>query len=338
MRICIVGTGAMGGLLGTKLAVSGQDVTFIDKGEQLAALRDKGIKLLMEDGREFSIKKVRALADFVEAGPQDVVILALKAHQIEDVAEKLPALFLPETCVVTVQNGIPWWYFQNHGGEYEGRRLHSLDPTGIIEGNIETRRIVGCVPFPGAEVVSPGVIRHVEGNRFPVGELDGSESERCRKLVQVLTDSDFKAFILEDIRSEIWLKLWGNLSLNPISALTHASIGEICHLPETRNLLTKMMEEAKEIAQKLGIHFRHTIEKRISGAERAGDHKTSMLQDVRQGRILEIEALLGAVIELARLTEKPAPSIEAVYACTKLLNKVYMNAESRVDLISVLKN
>ncbi len=321
MRICVVGAGAVGGLMGAKLALSGADVTLIDQGAHLAALRENGLKLVMEDGTEHLARPAKATDSFNEAGAQDLVILALKAHHIESVAPAMPALFGPETMVVTVQNGLPWWYFQRHGGEFDGRRLQTLDPGGVIEANIEAERIIGCVVYPAAEVTAPGVVHHVEGDRFPVGELDGSESDRVTSLSQTLIDAGFRSRVLDDIRSEIWLKAWGNLSFNPISALTHATLVDICRFPETRDLAANMMKEAEHIAHKLGIEFRHTIERRIEGAEAVGAHKTSMLQDVEAGRSLEVEALIGAVIELGRLTKTPSPSIDAVYACVKLLDK-----------------
>ncbi len=321
MRICVVGAGAVGGLMGAKLALSGADVTLIDQGAHLAALRENGLKLVMEDGTEHLARPAKATDSFEEAGAQDLVILALKAHHIESVAPAMPALFGPETMVVTVQNGLPWWYFQRHGGEFDGRRLQTLDPGGVIEANIEAERIIGCVVYPAAKVTAPGVVHHVEGDRFPVGELDGSESDRVTSLSQTLIDAGFRSRVLDDIRSEIWLKAWGNLSFNPISALTHATLVDICRFPETRDLVANMMKEAEHIAHKLGIEFRHTIERRIEGAEAVGAHKTSMLQDVEAGRSLEVEALIGAVIELGRLTKTPSPSIDAVYACVKLLDK-----------------
>ena len=324
MRICVVGAGAIGGLMGAKLALSGQEVTLIDQGAHLAAIKENGLKLVMEDGAELLAKDLKATDSFDEAGTQDMVILALKAHQIEAVAPKLPALFDADTSIVTVQNGLPWWYFQRHGGEFDGRRLETLDPTGVIEANIEAERIIGCVVYPAAAVIEPGVIHHVEGDRFPVGELDGSESERAKTLCQTLIDAGFRSRVVEDIRSEIWLKAWGNLSFNPISALTHATLLDICRFPEARTLAANMMKEAQEIAEKLGIEFRHTIERRINGAEAVGAHKTSMLQDVEARRSLEVEALIGAVIELARLTNTPSPSIDAVCACVKLLDKTLM--------------
>jgi len=332
LRICIVGSGAIGGLIGVRLSVSGQDVTFIDKDEQLAAIQEKGLKLVKQDGEEFMAREAKATGSFEEAGQQDVVILGVKAHQIPEVAPDLPALFGPDTSVVTVQNGIPWWYFQRYGGEYEGKRLEALDPTGVIETNVDTDRIIGCVAYPAAAIVEPGVVQHVEGNRFPMGELDGSKSERCKKLMQAFIDAGFRSRVIDNIRAEIWLKAWGTLSFNPISALTHATMVDICRFPETRDLATKMMREAEETAGKLGITFRRTIERRIEGAENVGAHKTSMLQDVEAGRGLEIEALIGAIIELSRLTQTPSPAIDTVYACVKLLNKTFTEVESRVVL------
>ena len=321
MRICVVGAGAIGGLMGAKLALSGQALTLIGRGAHLAAIKENGLKVVMEDGAELLAKDVKATDSFDEAGTQDMVILALKAHYIGSVAAKLPALFDADTSVVTVQNGLPWWYFQRHGGEFDGRRLETLDPTGVIEANIEARRIIGCVVYAAAAVTEPGIIHHVQGDRFPVGELDGSESERAKTLCQTLIDAGFRSRVVDDIRSEIWLKAWGNLSFNPISALTHATLVDICRFPDTRALAANMMKEAQEIAGKLGIEFRHTIARRIEDAEAVGAHKTSMLQDVEARRSLEVEALIGAVIELGRLTNTPSPAIDAVCACVKLLDR-----------------
>lgn len=324
MRICIIGAGAIGGLIGARMALAGEEVTLIDQGAHLAAIQKNGLKLIEADGAEHIVTNAVATGDVAEAGPQDIVFLAVKAHYLESVAPKVSALMGPETIIVTIQNGIPWWYFHKHGGPFEGRRLDSLDPNGVLERNIDSDRIIGCVAYPAAAVVEPGVIRHVEGDRFPVGELDGSHTERVQRLYDTLVKAGFRSRILDDIRSEIWLKAWGNLSFNPISALTHATLQEICRFPETRKLAATMMKEAQDIAHKLGVTFRHTIEKRIAGAESVGAHKTSMLQDVELGRSLEVEALIGAVLELGRLTETPAPSIEAIYACVKLLNKVML--------------
>ncbi len=322
MRIGIVGAGAIGGLLGAKLALAGEQVTVIDQGAHLKAIRDNGIKLIWEDGAEFQAPVHKATDSVTEAGPQDIIVLALKAHYLEQVAREIGSMVGPETMIVTVQNGIPWWYFHNHGGPFDGHRLDTLDPTGLLGKHIPSERIVGCVVYPAAAAPEPGVIHHVEGDRFPIGELDGTTTDRVQLLHDTLVNGGFRSRILDDIRSEIWLKAWGNLSFNPISALTHATLADICQFRETRKLAEAMMREAQTIAEQLGITFRHTVEKRIAGAESVGAHKTSMLQDVEVGRSLEIEALVGAVLELGRLTETPAPSIEAVYACVKLLNRV----------------
>lgn len=324
MRICVVGAGAIGGLMAAKFALAGEDVCVVDQGAHLAAIREKGLKLVLHDGSEHLAKNIRGLDHVREAGVQDVVILALKAHYLDAIAPDVRALFGNETVVVTVQNGIPWWYFQRHGGPFDGRRLETLDPTGVLERNIPADRIIGCVVYPAAHVTEPGVIHHVEGDRFPIGELDGKETDRVKRLYDAFLKAGFKSRILNDIRSEIWLKAWGNLSFNPISALTHATLVEICQFPDTRRLAAAMMKEAQDAAGKLGITFRHTIEKRIEGAESVGSHKTSMLQDVELGRSLEVEALIGSILELAGLTETPAPAIEAVCACVKLLNKIML--------------
>jgi 2-dehydropantoate 2-reductase len=332
MRICVIGAGAIGGLLGVRLALSGNTVTLIDQGAHLDAIRKNGLKLVMADGAEFLAKDITATASFEDAGPQDLVILAIKAHYIGSVAPRMPALFDPETTVMPVQNGLPWWYFQKHGGPYDGRRLQTLDPDGVIEANIGAERIIGCVVYPAAAVAAPGIIHHVEGDRFPVGELDGSESARVQRLYDTLVGAGFRSRVLTAIRSEIWLKAWGNLSFNPISALTHATLVDMCEFPETRELAEAMMREAADIAGSLGIDFRHTIEKRIQGAASVGKHKTSMLQDVEAGRSPEIEALVGAVIELGRLTGTASPHIDAVYACVKLLGKIMAEQGARIAL------
>ncbi len=330
MRICVVGAGAIGGLLGARLALSGNEVALIDQGAHLDAIKKNGLKLIWADGTEYLARDAKATADFSEPGPQDLVILAIKAHYIDSVAARLPALFGPDTMVMTVQNGLPWWYFQKHGGEFDGRRLETLDPDGRIEANIEADRIIGCVVYPAAAVAAPGVIHHVEGERFPVGELDNTVSERLRKVHDAIVEAGLRSRMLTSIRSEIWLKAWGNLSFNPISALTHATLVDMCEFPETCKLAENMMREAAEIAGKLGIEFRHTIERRIEGARSVGAHKTSMLQDVEAGRSLEVEALVGSVIEMGRLTNTPCPHIDAVCACVKLLDRTMAKEGARV--------
>jgi ketopantoate reductase/2-keto-4-pentenoate hydratase/2-oxohepta-3-ene-1,7-dioic acid hydratase in catechol pathway len=329
IRICVVGAGAIGGLMAAKLAQAGNEVTVIDVGQQLAAIQKNGLTLRWHDGKEFTAK-VRGVASAAEAGPQDLVILAVKAHLLENVTRDIDAMLGPDTVIMTVQNGLPWWYFQQLGGPYDGQKLASLDPTGILNKKIEAGRIIGCVVYPAAAVVEPGVIHHVEGDRFPIGELDGKDTERVKKVHDVLVGAGLKSRVLPDIRSEIWLKAWGNLSFNPISALSHATLEDICRFEETRKLAADMMREAQVVAEKLGVKFRHTIEKRIQGAESVGAHKTSMLQDVEAGRALETEALIGSILEMARITNTPAPSIEAVYALVKLLNKVMVETGSGV--------
>jgi len=323
MRVCVVGAGAIGGLIAAKLALAGNTVTVIDLGPHLAAIKQNGLKLEWHDGK-VETAKVKAVDKAAEAGKQDLVILAVKAHYLDQAARDIDALLGPDTTIMTVQNGLPWWYFQKLGGKYDNKKLQTLDPTGVLTQKIDANRLIGCIVYPAAAVTAPGVIHHVEGDRFPLGELDGRETERAKRLHDVFVKAGLQSRVLKDIRSEIWLKAWGNLSFNPISALTHATLVDICRFPETRHLAAKMMEEAQAIAQKLGVTFRVSIEKRIAGAESVGAHKTSMLQDVEAGRSLETEALIGSVLEMARLTETPAPAIEAVYACVKLLNKVML--------------
>jgi 2-dehydropantoate 2-reductase len=321
MKICVVGAGSIGGLVGANFHVAGEDVTLVDVGPHLDAIRKHGLKVLMHDGQVVHAKDVKATDKFSEAGKQDLVVLALKTNVIEHVVEDLKALYGPDTVILPLQNGLPWWYFQRHGGEFEGRRIEIVDPSGKISDHIEPRRILGCVVYPAGEIVEPGVIKHVEGNRFPVGELDGAETDRAKAVAEVFNKSGFKSFVIDDIRAEIWLKLWGNMSFNPISALTHATLVDICTYPLTRELAARLMGEAQAVANRLGITFRVSLDKRIEGAEKVGKHKTSTLQDVERGRALELDALMGAIIELGRMLELPTPHIDAVYACVKLLNE-----------------
>jgi 2-dehydropantoate 2-reductase len=321
MKIAIVGVGAIGGYVGIRLALAGEDVTFIARGANLEALRARGIRLVSANGTEEAVPQVTATDNYATAGPQDIVILAMKAHQVEAVAAETPKLFGPNTVVVPMQNGIPYWYFYGHRGELAGTRVHSVDPSGVIYKQIPCERVIGCVVYPAAELISPGVVKHVEGNRFPVGEPNGTTSERVSEVAACFIRSGMQAPILGDIRAEIWLKLWGNLTFNPISALSRATLAAICQYPPSRAIATAMMTEAQTIANKLGITFRVPMEKRIAGAEKVGHHKTSMLQDVENARTLEIDALLGSVVELARLTDTPTPHIDTVYALTKLLAK-----------------
>ncbi len=319
MKICVVGAGAIGGYLGARLAADGHAVTLIARGAHLAAIRRDGLKLV-QHGEELLARPALATDSLREAGEQDLVLLALKAHQIGPVLDDLPALFGPETAMVTLQNGIPWWYFHKLDSPYRGRVVRTVDPDGALFERIDPERIVGCIAYPAATIDAPGVIRHVEGNRFPLGELDGRDTPRVRAIAEAFTAAGFKARVLDDIRSEIWLKLWGNLTFNPISALTHATLEDICRFPLTRTLAADMMREAQQVAEKLGARFRVTLDKRIAGAEAVGRHKTSMLQDVEAGKPLEIDGMLGAVLELAEMTGSETPALRALYACTSLLN------------------
>ena len=322
-KICVVGAGAIGGLLAAKFALAGEDVTVIDQGTHLAAIQKNGLKLEWHDGK-VQTARMKAVNKPAEAGKQDIVVLAVKAHFLDQVVRDIDSLLGPDTIVLTVQNGLPWWYFQRLGGQYDNHKLDSLDPSGVLTKHIDPKRLIGCVVYPAAAATAPGVIHHVEGDRFPIGELDGKETARVRELHDVFIKAGLKSMVLPDIRSEIWLKAWGNLSFNPISALTHATLLDICQFAETRALAAAMMKEAQDLAQKLGVTFRVSIDKRIAGAEAVGAHKTSMLQDVEAGRSLETEALIGSILEMARLTNTPAPAIESVYALVKLLNKVML--------------
>jgi 2-dehydropantoate 2-reductase len=339
MKICIVGAGAIGGYLGVRLALTGHDVTLIARGPHLAAIQAHGLKLILDDASEQVASSVHATDRIEEAGMHDAVILGMKAHAVAPVAPQLKSLCGSNTLVVTTQNGIPWWYFHKNPGlrgelaeKLKDHRLESVDPGGVIEANIDIDRVIGCVVYPACEIAAPGVIRHIEGNRFSLAEIDGGESERVKTLAQAFRDAGFKSPILSDIRSEIWLKLWGNLSFNPISALTHATLVDICQFAPTRNLAANMMREAQQIGEKLGIQFKVSLERRIAGAEAVGKHKTSMLQDVEAGRALEIEALVGSVAELGRLTDTPTPNIDAIYAVTSLLAKTLQAANARLQI------
>lgn len=321
MRICVVGAGSIGGHLGVLFATVGHEVTVIARGAHLAAIRTNGLRLILDDGSEHLVRHMHATDDIRSAGPQDLVILAVKANQVEPIVDDVTSLFHEGTVLIPMQNGIPWWYFQRHGGAFEGHCVRAVDPHAAIMNTIDPQRIIGCVVYPAAGIVAPGVVKHIEGNRYPLGELDGSTTDRITRIAEAFTAAGLKSPVLDNIRSEIWLKLWGNLSFNPISALTHSTLVDLCQFPLTRMLAQNMMTEAQTIANKLGIQFRVPIEKRIAGAEKVGKHKTSMLQDIESGREPEIEALLGSVIELGRLTDTTTPHIDTVYALVKLLSR-----------------
>ncbi len=330
MKICVVGAGSIGGYLAVRLARAGQDVSVIARGPHLAAIKAHGLKLI-EGEDEMVAEGLTATDRISDLGPQDIVLLALKAHQIEAVVDDLPSLLGPDTVIVTLQNGIPWWYFQKLDGPYADRVVKTVDPTGVLFERIDPERVIGCIAYPAAMIAEPGVIKHIEGNRFPVGELDGSLSERVRGVAAAFEDAGFKSRVLDDIRSEIWLKLWGNLTFNPISALTHATLVDICQFPLTRGLAATMMTEAQEIGERLGAGFRVPLKRRIAGAEGVGKHKTSMLQDVEVGKPLEIDGMLGVVVELAEMTGVDVPTLRALYACVSLLNKTIQDEGIRIS-------
>ena len=330
MKFAVVGAGAIGGYLGGWLAAAGEEVTFIARGANLTAIRANGMRVIGERGEEVTARGVQATERMSDAGPQDVVLLTVKAHQVAAVAADLTHLCHADTAIVTMQNGIPWWYFHRHGGEFEGRGVRAADPDGLIARHIDPARVIGSIVYPAAVLTSPGVVQVVEGRRFALGELDGSKTPRIESIAAALTRAGFKAPVLTDIRSEIWVKLWGNLSFNPISALTHSTLEGLLQFPLTRDLCVQMMREAESIAGKLGVTLRVGIDKRIAGAEQVGAHKTSMLQDVEAGRPIELEALVGAVVELGRLTGVPTPHIDAVYECASLLARTLAEQNGRL--------
>jgi 2-dehydropantoate 2-reductase len=312
MKICIYGAGAIGGYLGVKLALIGADVSLVARGAHLTAMRANGLKLLIGDDTYGA--RPRCTDNPAELGPQDAVIICLKAHFITGVIEQMKPLLGAHTRIVTAVNGIPYWYFYKHGNAYEGSMLESIDPGGRQWRELGPERAIGCIVYPATEIESPGVIRHVYGDRFPLGEPSGEKSADVERLSALFAKAGLQAPVLDRIRDEIWLKLWGNVCLNPISALTHATLDVICSDPGTRALATEMMRETQTIAETFGIKFRVDIERRIEGARKVGAHKTSMLQDLQRGRPMEIDPLVTVVQEMGRLTKIPTPSIDAVLA------------------------
>jgi 2-dehydropantoate 2-reductase len=320
MKICIFGAGAIGGYMAVKLVQAGADVSLVARGPHLAAMRDNGLTLIEEDGQETTVA-VRASDDPAELGVQDYVIVTLKAHSVPPVVARMQPLIGPNTTIVSGVNGVPWWYFHGLEGPYQGTRLASVDPGDAQWNGFGPDRVLGCVVYPAAEVIRPGVIKHIEGNRFSLGEPDGSKSDRATALSQALAAAGLKAPVRPRIRDEIWVKLWGNLSFNPISALTHATLDVLCTDPGTRAVARGMMVEAQEIAEKLGGKFPIDVDRRIDGGAAVGAHRTSMWQDLDAGRPMEIDALVSAVQELGRLTNTPTPTIDTVLALVQLRAK-----------------
>jgi 2-dehydropantoate 2-reductase len=320
MKICIYGAGAIGGYLGFMLKQGGADVSLIARGAHLEAIRKNGLKLMI--GAEEKLARMPATSDPAELGPQDYVIIALKSHQAWEVAEQMKLLFGPQTAVVTAQNGIPWWYFYGFEGQYANLQLQSVDPDGRQWKAIGPERAIGCTVYPATEIVAPGVVKHIYGDRFGLGEPKRAETERIRKLAQAFEAAGLKAKINPEIRNDIWLKLWGNLCFNPISALTHATLDVVATDPGTRMVSRKMMEEAEHLARRIGVHFRVDIERRINGAASVGAHRTSMLQDLEKGRPIELDALLTSVQEIGRLVDVETPTIDVVLALAQQMGRV----------------
>ena len=320
MKIAIVGAGAIGAFLGAKLALSGEDVYLIARGPHLRAMQANGVRVRSPEG-DFEAHPT-ATDDYESIGPVDYVFLTVKAHSLTAIAPNLSPLLGPETAVVSAQDGIPWWYFQNHGGPFDGTSIESVDPGGVIAKAIDPSRIIGCVIYPSTVIVEPGVIEHIEGNRFSIGELDGSSSERCKRLAAALIGAGFRAPIRGHIRHDMWVKLLGNVVFNPMSALTGATLVEMADHPETSDIVRAVMAEADAVAEGLGVRLPLTIEQRMEGAKKVGAHKTSMLQDLEAGRPMELESVVGVVIELGEKLGLPMPHTKTLYSCARLLDQV----------------
>jgi 2-dehydropantoate 2-reductase len=316
VKITVYGAGAIGGYLAAELALAGEDVSIVARGPHLQAIQERGLKLLIE-GKE-KLARVRATEDPGEIGAQDYVILTVKAHSVAPVVALMRPLLGPDTAVVTAQNGILWWYFYKLPGPWENERLPIADPGGEIWDGLGPERAIGCVVYPSCEIVEPGVVRHIDGKRFMLGEPDGTKSERVTALSKILTSAGLKSPVRTRIRDDIWLKLWGNVSFNPVSAVTGATLEEMTENPGTREVIRRIMLEAESVARKLGVDFPVDVDTRISWGAEVGAHKTSMLQDLEKGRPMEIDALVGSVSELGRLTSVPTPTIDTLLALVRL--------------------
>ena len=319
MRIVIAGAGAIGGYIGAKLARVGADVVLFARGPHLQAMQSKGLRVRSVDG-DFEVKP-QVASDLATIGTADVVFLGVKAHALTALAPQLRPLFGPDTVVVSTQNGIPWWYFQDHPGELQGLRLERVDPGGVIADAIEPGRVVGSLAYFSTDIAEPGVIHHTEGNRISFGEPNGTRSERTRRIAEALIAAGFRCPVTTRFRHEVWVKLLGNVAFNPISALTRATLEEIARHPEVSRLVREVMVETEAVAAKLDIELPISIDQRMAGAEKVGAHKTSMLQDLEAGRPMELEAVVGAVIELGERLGVPMPATRAVYSCAKLLDE-----------------
>jgi 2-dehydropantoate 2-reductase len=319
MKFLIAGAGAIGAYVGALMARAGLDITLFARGPHLRAMQDRGVRVLSPDGAFEARPKVSG--NLEEVGPVDVVLLTVKAHGLPQLVPHLRPVLGPETAVVSTQNGVPWWFFQGWGGAYENTHLERIDPGGTIAAALEARRVVGSLVYFATEIAEPGVVRHDEGNRISLGEPDGSRSERCRRIAEALIAAGLRCPITTRIRHEIWVKLLGNVAFNPVSALTGASLAAMVRDPEVSQLVRNIMREVETLGSHLGLELPVSIEQRMAGAEKVGEHKTSMLQDLEAGRPMELEAIVGAVTELGERFHIPMPHTRAVYACARLLSK-----------------
>ncbi len=319
MKFLIAGAGAIGAYVGARMAHAGSDVTLFARGPHLRAMQERGVEVQSTEG-DF-IAHPRIAASLEDVGPVDVVFLAVKAHGLPQLAPHLAPVLGPDTTVVSLQNGIPWWYFQGFGGEWNGLRLERVDPGGVISAAVEARRVVGSIVYLATQITSPGVVRHIEGNRISLGEPDGSRSERIRSIAEAMIAAGLKCPVTTRLRHEIWVKLLGNASLNPVSALTRATIVQMVRDPGVGPVIRAIMEEVEAVSHKLGMELPITIDQRMAGAEKVGEHKTSMLQDLEAGRPMELEALVGAVVEVGERVGLPMTVSRTIYNCTKLLAK-----------------
>jgi 2-dehydropantoate 2-reductase len=319
MKLVILGAGATGGFLGGRLARAGEDVTLIARGPHLQAMRDHGLRVIEAGGADFTVHP-RCTDDLAVLGEADAVFVTLKAHSLPPIAAQLASALGPQTAVVSAQNGIPWWYFQRYQGELAGLHLETVDPGGGIGAAIDPGRVVACIVYPATSLLRPGVVQQIEGERFSLGELDGTLSDRCQSISQALSGSGLKAPVQTNIREELWVKLLGNAVFNPISALTRATLDQIAESPLVAPVVRAAMKEVDEVARRLQIEIPVSIDRRIRGAARVGAHRTSMLQDLEAGRPLEIDALLGSVVELAGRLAVPVPHLDTLYALVKLLD------------------
>ncbi|MHB8215531.1 MAG: ketopantoate reductase family protein [Candidatus Sulfotelmatobacter sp.] len=327
MKFLVAGAGAIGAYIGARMAQAGFDVTLFARGPHLRAMQQNGVLVKSSEGN--SVARPTIAASLEQVGPVDVVFLGVKAHGLPQLAPHLKPVLGPDTTVVSTQNGIPWWYFQGFGGEWEGLRLERIDPEGVISSAIEARRVVGSIVYFSTEITSPGVIQHIEGNRISIGEPDGSRSERVRRIAEALIASGLRCPISARLRHEIWVKVLGNASLNPVSALTRATIVQMVRDPGVCSVIRNIMQEVEAVSHKLGMELPVSIDQRIAGAEKVGEHKTSMLQDLEAGRPMELEALVGAVVELGERVGLPMTYTRTVYNCTKLLAQSVLTRHSQ---------